>query len=173
MAYLQIESGELNGRRFEIGEQPLTIGRGPENTIVLNDTAISTNHCHVVEDGETCHLVDLDSTNGTLLNDSPVTDSELRNGDIIILGSVILSFRAGEPPAEVSASEPEQEEEQALEAPEPEPVARTREVAEPAAASTYEFKQRRRQNAVALPVVIFVLICVVAAGVYFLRHLLS
>jgi pSer/pThr/pTyr-binding forkhead associated (FHA) protein len=172
MAYLQIESGELGGRRFEISEQPLTIGRGADNQIVLNDTAISTNHCHLVQEGEVCRLVDLDSTNGTLLNDSPVTDSELRNGDIIILGSVILSFRSGEMPAEAPAVEAVQEEE-VTETAESEPEPNESLVSEPTAASTFVFKPRRRQNAVALPVIIIVLICVVAAGVYFLRHLLS
>ncbi len=89
-----------------IGETPITIGRAPENVLCLDDSLLSRFHC-VIEpaparpqngrefavdetgdaDHPTFHLRDLGSRNGTRLNGVKITDSPLRPGDIIKLGS--------------------------------------------------------------------------------------
>lgn len=157
MAFLQVESGELSGRRYEIGSEPLTVGRTDDNRIIMDDAAVSSHHCHVVQEGELCKIVDLDSTNGTLLNDAPVKESFLQDGDVVILGSVIITFRSGEAP---TAEDPELSES-------PRSAKPLRESSAPM------FKPLHRKNLVMLPVVLFLVACVVAAAAFFLHRLFS
>jgi hypothetical protein len=73
-----------------------TIGRATDNAIVLSDPSVSGFHARIDFDQDRFVLADMNSTNGTLLNDSPVTKpTVLRPGDRIQLGSVTVVFRAG------------------------------------------------------------------------------
>ena len=168
MAFLQIESGELNGRKFELGSDPLTIGRAPDNQVILTDTAVSTHHCQIALQGEQFVLQDLESTNGTVVNDGPVKETALQDGDIIIIGANIMSFRSGE----VSAEEPEAEagEEAEVEefVPEQAPAA-----VRSSASLADAFAPRHRKNLVLVPVLAVVLICVAVAGIFFLNRLFN
>jgi pSer/pThr/pTyr-binding forkhead associated (FHA) protein len=172
MAYLQVESGELSGNIFEIGSEPLTIGRAPENQIILNDTEVSSHHCSLIQEGDLCKVEDQGSTNGTLLNEMPVKTSFLQDGDVITVGPVSMTFRTGVPPAELEAPAEDQpaEEEEIQEAPVPEPAFEPALARESAASA---FKPRRRKNPFAIPLIAIVVICVMAAGVFFLKRLFS
>lgn len=73
-----------------------TLGRAPDNTIVLPDPSVSGYHARIDFDQDRFILADLGSTNGTLLNGSPVTKpTVLCAGDRIGVGSVVLEFRGG------------------------------------------------------------------------------
>ncbi len=63
-----------------------TIGRRSENDIIISDNAVSGNHCEFVYEEGKLYLADLDSTNGTLVNDEPVIRTEINSGDTIIIG---------------------------------------------------------------------------------------
>ena len=54
----------------ELIEDLITIGRGSDNMIVINDPSVSTHHAQLQRAGETYRLKDLDSTNGTHVNGS-------------------------------------------------------------------------------------------------------
>nr|MBN1229468.1 FHA domain-containing protein [Anaerolineae bacterium] len=70
-----------------------TIGRGQTCTVVLPDSFASTEHARIACRKEQWWLDDLDSRNGTLLNDFPVTGTVvLAAGDLIRVGRVTLRF---------------------------------------------------------------------------------
>jgi predicted component of type VI protein secretion system len=72
----------------------VTIGRLPDNTIVVDSPAVSGHHaCATLVDGRFI-LEDLDSTNGTLVNDRRITRHALQNGDVVQIGKHTLAFDA-------------------------------------------------------------------------------
>ena len=77
----------ISGTAHELVEDLITIGRGPDNTITINDPSVSTHHAQLQLAGETYRLKDLDSTNGTHVNSIPVTETMLRLGDRIRFGA--------------------------------------------------------------------------------------
>src|SRR5438874_396083 len=70
----------------ELVDLAITIGRGPDNTIVVNDQSISTHHAQLLLEGDTYRLKDLNSTNGTRVNSKLVTEAVLRFDDRIRFG---------------------------------------------------------------------------------------
>ncbi len=73
--------------------EKITIGRGTQNDIVLKDPYVSKKHAKIVEDEGTYFLEDLDSANGTYLNNEKVLDvTILKNGDRIKLGQIEFLF---------------------------------------------------------------------------------
>jgi len=83
------------GRRFELGEETVTVGRGADNTIVLDIDSVSRRHCQVLAMQGERVLNDLGSTNGTYVNDRPIDKHTLRNGDLVKVGSTIFKFLSG------------------------------------------------------------------------------
>lgn len=94
---LELEGGR--GRR-SLARGRLTIGRGPGNDWVIEDSAptptISRSHCVIEGDGTSFSLTDLGSTNGTFVNGKPVQARELASGDRIELGSHLFQLRLEE-----------------------------------------------------------------------------
>jgi diguanylate cyclase (GGDEF)-like protein len=83
------------GKRHVLGEVPVQLGRGSENTIVLENDSVSRRHAIIEKRGGSYHVMDLDSTNGTYVNDELITDYPLRRGDQIKVGDTILKFLSG------------------------------------------------------------------------------
>ena len=79
--------------RLELTDHPVTIGRSPENTLVLPDSRASRVHCIVEDiDGHWC-VRDMESRNGTTLNGEPLKVIErLNNGDVIKIGRAKIHF---------------------------------------------------------------------------------
>lgn len=73
--------------------QSITIGRAPENVLVLSGSGVSRNHCRIAatESGD-FEIEDLGSHNGTQVNNSSVSKTLLRHGDEIVLGELRLRF---------------------------------------------------------------------------------
>ena len=61
----------------------ITIGRAPDNMIVIDDPSVSGRHAQLQLTGDSCRLKDLESTNGTRVNGVPVTETLLRFDDRI------------------------------------------------------------------------------------------
>ena len=83
-----------SGRTYTAAAPRTVIGR--ERTpggVVLHDPNVSRNHAELSFDGATWHIRDLNSTNGTLVNDVDVDECALQDGDLITLGLVTLEFR--------------------------------------------------------------------------------
>lgn len=83
------------GRKYDLFDLICTIGRDPANTIVLDSDSVSRRHAviEVCESGRV--LRDLDSTNGTYLNDIQIRSAILANGDQIKVGDTILKYLSG------------------------------------------------------------------------------
>ncbi len=91
-AELTIESGPDAGHTHRAGDSALRLGRSPDNDLILRDPATSGHHARVELRGEQFWIVDLGSTNGTLVNGEPVQEKELNHGDRITIGQNAVHF---------------------------------------------------------------------------------
>lgn len=96
MLHVRVVSGNARGRTvvLEPANLPLTIGRDPENLIVLDHTAISRFHCRVTCEKDQYFIHDLGSTNGTYLNGRRVTRERLSPGDELIIANIGILVEA-------------------------------------------------------------------------------
>src|SRR5262249_54097938 len=83
-----------DGRRGEVGKEPLTIGRLPDCAIVLTDGNVSRRHAEVRRRDDRIGIVDLGSTNASKVPRTRGEEQELADGDEIKLGSTVLRFEA-------------------------------------------------------------------------------
>jgi pSer/pThr/pTyr-binding forkhead associated (FHA) protein len=83
---------ELQGKRFALGDEDVTVGREEGNTIVVTSDQASRRHARIFVSGGAHVLVDLDSTNGTFLNSKPMKEQTLRHGDVIRIASTVLKY---------------------------------------------------------------------------------
>ena len=74
------------GRLYPLVEQKSTVGRGTDNSIVMNDVGVSRRHARLVSVGGKMVLEDVESRNGTYVRGKRVRRVELHTGDIIQLG---------------------------------------------------------------------------------------
>ena len=88
----QVLEGVDKGRVFRDLQIPITIGREEGNGLRLNDERISRFHAKVQQEDGDVIITDLESTNGTRVNGSPVQIRRLRPGDQISLGRSMLLF---------------------------------------------------------------------------------
>jgi len=91
-AELTIESGPDAGHTYRATENALRLGRSPDNDLILRDPATSGHHARVERRGEQFWIVDLGSTNGTLVNGEPVQEKELNHDDRITIGQNAVHF---------------------------------------------------------------------------------
>lgn len=67
----------------------ITLGRRGENDIIISDNAVSGKHCEIGIEDDKLYIQDLNSTNGTLVNDEAIERTELKSGDTLIVGQMI------------------------------------------------------------------------------------
>lgn len=86
--YLEIVSGSEPGRRYRINSGAVSLGRNAQNSIVIPpaDKCVSSHHAILYCYPDRITLQDLQSTNGTFVNETSLTEGEVRVGDIIGLG---------------------------------------------------------------------------------------
>lgn len=93
MAKLIISLNGMSLRDFELDKVRITIGRNSNNDIVLNEPVVSGEHAAIGQENGVLTLVDLDSTNGTYINDRLVVEKKpLTHNDVISIGSHDLLF---------------------------------------------------------------------------------
>jgi Nif-specific regulatory protein len=95
-ARLEALAGPLKGKTFSLTDDELSFGREPSNQISLLDSLVSRRHCVIRRDGQGFLIKDLDSRNNTFVNDVPVNERVLVDGDQIRIGKSILVFQ-GQP----------------------------------------------------------------------------
>ncbi len=81
-----------DGQRTPIEATVVQIGRAPGCDIVLDDRNVSRRHAEIRRRGPVVVLIDLDSTNGTIVNGRRVREHPLADGDRITLGNSRLTF---------------------------------------------------------------------------------
>ncbi|GHO68631.1 hypothetical protein KSC_075230 [Ktedonobacter sp. SOSP1-52] len=90
---LTICDGELVGRSFMLERAVLSIGRGIESDIVINDSSISRRHAQFLRQADGDYVQDLNSRNGTRVNDEYLTKPRLlQGGDIVSVGNIRLEY---------------------------------------------------------------------------------
>ncbi|MFC1588101.1 HD domain-containing phosphohydrolase [Planctomycetota bacterium] len=92
MPLLRIEKGDQSGSSLEITEESLTIGRDQTDGIRIKDQGASRQHAEIFRIGELFFIRDLDSKNGTFLNEEPITEQALQVGDKIRVGATVFVF---------------------------------------------------------------------------------
>ncbi|SDX83843.1 FHA domain-containing protein [Allochromatium warmingii] len=92
MPFLRLYSGKTLQQQWELGANCLTIGRAPDNDIVLQHPAVSNHHAHIETDGHQYILVDDASTNGVFVNTQKISRHTLTFWDEIQIHSYKLVF---------------------------------------------------------------------------------
>jgi hypothetical protein len=91
---LVVTAGALAGTRITLGEQPITIGRAEDSTLVITDDYASARHARIVPQAGQWLLEDLGSTNGTYLGNAKVTGpTPVPLGVPIRIGRTALELR--------------------------------------------------------------------------------
>ncbi len=92
--YRLVLESETPPREFPLTQEYVYIGRSPQNDIVINNPHLSRQHARLIRQKDVYLLEDLDSTNGTFVNDRRITHAVLlQPGDRIRLGpEVVLRF---------------------------------------------------------------------------------
>jgi len=91
-AVLTFESGPFSGRIVALPDQMVSIGRAPDNDVVVGDPATSGHHGRIEMRSGSFWISDLGSTNGTQVNGQPVIEKQLSDGDMIAIGQNTLRF---------------------------------------------------------------------------------
>jgi pSer/pThr/pTyr-binding forkhead associated (FHA) protein len=134
MAKLVLSMDGLVLKEIGLNKERMTIGRRPSNDIQIDNLAISGEHAVVVTILNDSFLEDLNSTNGTLVNNHPITKHFLKDGDVVELGKYKLKYivdaSSGDPSYKRS---PERQAATSKPLPAPEPAAPAATVPAPAA----------------------------------------
>ena len=104
MAKLVILTQGMTGRAHELNVDRTTIGRVEDNTFQIADPSVSSHHCEALLRGGEVVIRDLNSTNGTFINDAQITESVLKPGQTLRLGQIELKLEAGGPRASTPAA---------------------------------------------------------------------
>jgi len=91
-AIVLLEDGR-DAKAYRLDKDTVAIGRLPECDIVISDPGASRRHATITRDDGEYVLTDLGSTNGTIVNDEPVGEHVLSDGDRITIGNTVLEFR--------------------------------------------------------------------------------
>lgn len=85
---VRLTLGGMNSDDVRIVEfsDKATLGRRSTNSVVISDNAVSGEHCRLTYSDGKVLVEDMGSTNGTILNGEKITVSEIKNGDVLILG---------------------------------------------------------------------------------------
>jgi serine phosphatase RsbU (regulator of sigma subunit) len=92
LAKLRVTLENVPSKTHYLLPRRYSIGRATENDIAIPDTSVSRQHAVIEYEADDFWIVDLDSTNGSLLNGLPFEHSKLTDADCIQLGSIVLSY---------------------------------------------------------------------------------
>jgi pSer/pThr/pTyr-binding forkhead associated (FHA) protein len=94
MAKLVIQNQGMTGRAHELNVDRTTIGRVEDNTFQIADQSVSSHHCEIHLQGAEILIRDLNSTNGTFINNEKISEAILKPGQTLRLGQVELKLEA-------------------------------------------------------------------------------
>ena len=94
---LAVLKGANKGRQYPVVQgQTIKLGRGSNADILLHDTMSSRLHCQISNQGSQIVVSDLDSSNGTFLNEKPLKAAKVYSGDRLRIGTTVFEFRGVE-----------------------------------------------------------------------------
>jgi hypothetical protein len=108
MARLILTFNKQVVKELPIEKESLTLGRNPDNDIQVDNLAVSSYHARIDKTGTDYILTDLQSTNGTYVNDEKVISHKLKHGDNIQVGKHVLIFLSSDKDVEASEQMPGQ-----------------------------------------------------------------
>ena len=88
----EVVSLTVDGERHEVDKRRTVIGRSKDCDVQLVDPNVSRRHAELRQEGAAYWLVDLDSTNGVVVNGRRLKRAKLESGDTVTLGSTELVF---------------------------------------------------------------------------------
>jgi pSer/pThr/pTyr-binding forkhead associated (FHA) protein len=91
-AELTIEAGPDAGHSHRATDHAIRLGRSPDNDVILRDPATSGHHARLERRGDQFWIVDLGSTNGTMVNGESVQEKQLSHGDRLTIGQNAVHF---------------------------------------------------------------------------------
>lgn len=103
VAILRVTHGKQKDQEFRVEKAEITIGRSKGCAICLPDWFVGKEHAVIQRRGDTFLLRDLGSWRGTKVNDRPVTETILKDGDEIQIGGTRFAFRITEESAALAA----------------------------------------------------------------------
>ncbi|MBI5509214.1 MAG: GGDEF domain-containing protein [Deltaproteobacteria bacterium] len=87
--------GQNLGKRYFLEHSEQIIGRSDSVNIQVEQDSVSRQHAKIVSKEGRWVLIDLDSTNGSFVNDQQVTQTDLRDGDMVRVGQTIFKYLSG------------------------------------------------------------------------------
>lgn len=96
---LVVRKGAQLGEQFFLDRPTLSVGRDPENDIFLNDMTVSRAHAVLTVSDAGVTVKDAGSLNGTYVNGVCVDSADLRNGDVLQIGTFQMAFYSGQGPS--------------------------------------------------------------------------
>ncbi len=82
--------GAEMGKRFQLERDEITLGRGTDCDVFVDRDSVSRRHARIYRSGNRWRVQDLNSTNGSYVNDQQITDSPLRDADLVKIGRTHL-----------------------------------------------------------------------------------
>lgn len=92
MAKLVILNQGMTGRAYDLKAERTTVGRVEDNAFQIADPSVSSHHCEILLRGSDVVIKDLNSTNGSYINNAQITESTLQPGQTLRLGQVELKL---------------------------------------------------------------------------------
>ena len=89
---LNFRSGPKAGDTINIGPKTMTVGRSPDNDIVIDDPTVSRQHARITFDGNQFYVEDLNSTSGTKINGKNVAKEAIMAGATMKMGNTEIGF---------------------------------------------------------------------------------
>lgn len=91
---LRAIEGPTAGQEYFVNGLRVTVGRGENSSVMIADIAMSRTHFELIKNSDDSFMIrDMESANGTLLNNAPIREASLFHGDRIEVGKTILEFQ--------------------------------------------------------------------------------
>jgi pSer/pThr/pTyr-binding forkhead associated (FHA) protein len=92
MAKLIIKFNDVVIDQIVLKQGDMNVGRRPGSEVLLDNMAVSGNHASIFTIGEDSFVQDLNSTNGTFVNNKRIVKHHLENGDVVTIGNHSLTY---------------------------------------------------------------------------------